>query len=237
MQVTIALLQDWYNEFNRKVFELDMPKVTFVLTNTRRTLGQAQRRGLSYTIKVSNFYDRDKESYRNTLLHEMCHIWCYYHGYHDDHHTGYHWRQITDKAYMRTGILITRCADNTNFKPAKRNEAKVEALKTQRTAPSLLVDIDYGKYHFIVKTTKKVLWDASDGVNVKPCGKGKVCGIYICDAPLLHKWCTARVIHRGYKYAPSDYKREIVPILNAGIKVDNLRDLCRLGEYDCLGIR
>lgn len=237
MQVTISQLQEWYKEFNQKVFEFDMPKVTFILTNTRRQLGQASRRGTSYTIKVSNFFDRDRDSYRNTLLHEMCHIWCYFHGYRDDHHTGPQWCQITDKAYMRTGILITRTTDGSQFKPAKGNEAKLEAVKAKREAPSILVDIDYGTHHFIVKTTKKVIWDNSDGKTIKTYGGGKVSGVYVCDDPLLHRWVTTRVLHRGYKYSNANYKQVIIPILNAGIKVDDLRSLCRFGEYDCLGIR
>lgn len=236
MQVTIAQLQSWYKEFNGIVFDYDMPKVTFILTNTRRALGQANRMGTNYSIKISNFYDRTKEQFRNTLLHEMCHIWCYFHGYHDEHHTGYHWRQITSKAASKTGILITRCVEG-QLTPAKHNEAKMEAVKAKKNAPAILVDIDYGKYHFIVKTTKKVLWDASDGNAIKPVGVGKVLGIYICDDARALGWQTSRSVHRGYKFQSSEYKRDILPMLEKGIKVDNLRKLCWWGEYDCLGIR
>ena len=237
MQVTIAQLQSWYKEFNGIVFNYDMPKVNFIITNTRRTLGQANRRGTAYSIKISNFYDRTKEQFRNTLLHEMCHIWCYFHGYHDDHHTGYHWREITEIARKKTGILITRTEDSTDLKPAKRNEAKMEAVKAKKNAPAILVDIDYGNHHFIVKTTKKVLWDASDGSNIKAVAGGKVLGIYICDDRRATAWQTSRSVHRGYKFKNADYKRDILPMLEKGIKVDNLRKLCFWGEYDCLGIR
>lgn len=237
MQVTIPQLQSWYKEFNGIVFDYDMPKVTFILTNTRRQLGQAMRRGTSYTIKISNFYEGSMQHFRNVLLHEMCHIWCYFHGYRDDHHTGYHWREITDKAHRKTGILITRTTSMDGLKPAKRNEAKVEAVKAKKNAPAILVDIDYGKYHFIVKTTKKVLWDASDGNKITGFYEHRVKGIYICDTPRVIGWQNSRSLHRGYKFQNAEYKQDILPMLEKGIKVDNLRKLCFWGEYDCLGIR
>lgn len=236
MQVTIPQLQAWYKEFNGKVFNYDMPKVTFILNNTRRQLGQASRRGTSYFIKISNFYEMPMEQFRNTLLHEMCHIWCYFHGYHDDHHTGYHWREITDKAYRKTGLLITRTANITDLKPAKRNVAKMKAVDAKKNAPAILVDINYGTYHFIVKTTKKVIWDASDG-NIIKGYSDKIAGIYICDNKRVTDWQNSRSLHRGYKFKNTEYKRDILPMLEKAIKVDNLRKLCFWGEYDCLGIR
>ena len=238
MQVTIAQLQSWYKEFNGIVFEYDMPKVSFILTNTRRQLGQASRRGTSYTIKISNFYERTKEEFRHTLLHEMCHIWCYYHGYHDEHHTGYHWLEITERVYRRTGFQITRTENSANLKPAKRNEAKMEAVKAKKNAPAILVDIDYGKYHFIVKATKKVVWDATDHKGeLEKSGTGIVRGVYLCDTPRAIGWQNSRSLHRGYKFANAEYDKSIKPMLDKAIKVDNLRKLCFWGEYDCLGIR
>lgn len=238
MQVTIPQLQAWYKEFNGIVFNYDMPKVTFILTNTRKTLGQAQRRGTSYYIKISNFYEGTKEHFRNVLLHEMCHIWCYFHGYRDDHHTGYHWREITEIARKKTGILITRTTSINDLKPAKRNEAKMQAVKARKEAPAILVDIDFGKYHFIVKTTKKVIWDATDYKGeLEKSGTGIVKGVYLCDTPRVIGWQNSRSLHRGYKFANAEYKRDILPMLEKAIKVDNLRKLCFWGEYDCLGIR
>lgn len=236
MQVTISLLNTWYNEFKGIVFDDDMPKVTFIINNTHRQLGQAQRRGTTYIIKVSNYYERSVDDFRNTLLHEMCHIWCYYHGYRDEHHTGYHWHTITTKAYKKTGILITRCQDADNFKPAKHNEEKAAALKAKKEAPAIIVDFDYGSYHFIVKTTKKVIWDASDGNQIKGYGRN-VCGIYLCDNKRVLDWQNSRSLHRGYKFLNYEYERDIKPMLNKAIKVEDLRKLCWWGEYDFLGVR
>lgn len=233
MQVTVSQLKSWYEDFSGVVFDYDMPYVNFIITNNRTQLGQALRRGTTYSIKVSNFYDFPEVQFRNTLLHEMCHIWCYYHGYRDEHHTGYHWKEIANKAYRKTGLLITRTIDMRDVKPAKHNEAKMEEIKAKKNAPAIIVDIDYGSYHFLVKTTKNILWSETDH-------KGELksnAKVYICDNERFIRWQSSRSLHRGYKFANSEYLKDIKPILSKGLEVENLRDLCIFGEYDCLGIR
>jgi predicted SprT family Zn-dependent metalloprotease len=235
MQVTISQLTSWFNEFKGIVFDNDMPKVKFVLTNTRTQLGRAMRKGSEYTIRITNYYDRTITQFRNTLLHEMCHIWCYYKGYRDDHHTGYNWCQITDKAYRLTGLLITRVSSEKLI-PAEHNKERAQAVQAKKNAPAILVDIEYPGYHFIVKTTKNVIWDNCDGAKLKGLCDGKVKGIYICDNPRVLNWQNSRSLHRGYKFRAYEYENEILPILKRGIVVEDLRNLYH-GGYDCLGIR
>ena len=143
---------------------------------------------------------------------------------------------IANKAYEKTGLYIQRTEKDEVFVPRAENKAKMEAVKEKRNAPAILVDIDYGSYHFIVKTTKKVIWDASDGNQIKGYAN-KISGIYICDDKRAIGWQNSRSLHRGYKFANFEYEKAIKPILKKGIKVDNLRKLCWWGEYDCLGVR
>ena len=233
MKPTLAQMNTWFNEFNALVFGNKLPKVPIKFNNTYRQLGQfywGPTRGIG--IKISLFYDRTEEQYRN-LLHEMCHLYCYKQGWvHEGH--GERWKAIANKAYKLTGLYIQRCEDARNWKPAKGNAAKAQAVKARKTAPAILVDIDYGTYHFIVKTTKNVIWDASDGNVIK--GKN-VSGVYICDDKRALSWQNSRSLHRGYKFGFLEYENSIKPMLNKAIKVDNLRKLCHWGEYDCLGIR
>jgi len=221
MQVTISQLTAWFNEFKGIVFDNDMPKVRFILTNTRTQLGRATRRGNDYSIKITNYYDRTATQFRNTLLHEMCHIWCYYKGYRDDHHTGYHWQQITDKAYRLTGLLITRtCSDK--LVPSEANKAKAQAIEARKTAPAIIVDFDYGTHHFLVKTTKKVVWDASDGRVIIGYSRPKI-SVYVSDA--FPNWQSSRSLNRGYKYGVFDYERKVQPLLEKARKVENISEV------------
>jgi predicted SprT family Zn-dependent metalloprotease len=232
MTLTIAHLKDWYNEFKALVFDNDMPAVTFKLTNTRKTLGQAINQYGRYTIKISLFWDRNEEQFRNCLLHEMCHIWCYYHGYHGEHHTGPHWVSISNKATRITGLYIQRCEDNTGWKAAgTANQKRLEAVKARREAPSILVDFDYGSYHFIVKTTKSVVAREYESYS-----RNRKVSVYISDNPRFTSFQNSRSLHRGYKYPNWEYENKIAPLIKKAVKVENPNHLV-WGQYDFLGIR
>ena len=234
MKPTLTQMSEWFDEFNTLVFSGNLPKVKITFTNTRNQLGQfywGPTRGIG--IKISLFYDRKEENFRNTLLHEMCHLYCYKQGWvHEGH--GDKWKAIADKAYRITGLYIQRTQRGEVFVPRAENKAKMEAVKARRNAPAILVDIDYGSYHFIVKTTKKVIWDASDGNIIK--GRN-VSGVYICDDKRVVGWQNSRSLNRGYKFPNYQYDKEIAPILGRAVKIDNLRKLCWWGEYDKMGIR
>ena len=234
MKPTLTQMSEWFDEFNTLVFSGNLPKVKITFTNTRNQLGQfywGPTRGIG--IKISLFYDRKEENFRNTLLHEMCHLYCYKQGWvHEGH--GDKWKAIADKAYRITGLYIQRTQRGEVFVPRAENKAKMEAVKARRNAPAILVDIDYGSYHFIVKTTKKVIWDASDGNIIK--GRN-VSGVYICDDKRVVGWQNSRSLNRGYKFPNYQYDKEIAPILGKAVKIDNLRKLCWWGEYDKMGIR
>ena len=236
MKPTITKMQTWFDEFNKSVFDNKLPKVPIKFNNTYRQLGQfywGAGRGIG--IKISLYYDRTEEQYRNCLLHEMCHLYCYKQGWvHEGH--GPRWKAIANKAYRITGLYIQRCENARDWKVADKNKAHAAARKEKKNAPAIVVDIDYGTYHFIVKTTKKVIWDGSDGNQIK-LGAGKVAGVYICDDKRALGWQNSRSLRRGYKFGFLEYTNEIKPILDKGIKVDNLRKLCFWGEYDCLGVR
>ena len=234
MKPTLTQMSEWFDEFNTLVFSGNLPKVKITFTNTRNQLGQfywGPTRGIG--IKVSLFYDRTEENFRNTLLHEMCHLYCYKQGWvHEGH--GDKWKAIADKAYRITGLYIQRTQRGEVFVPRAENKAKMAAVKARRNAPAILGDIDYGSYHFIVKTTKKVIWDASDGNIIK--GRN-VSGVYICDDKRAVSWQNSRSLNRGYKFPNYQYDKEIAPILGKAVKIDNLRKLCWWGEYDKMGIR
>lgn len=237
MKPTLTQMQKWFDEFNKSVFEGKLPKVPIKFNNTYRQLGQFYwGRGRGIGIKISLYYDRTEEQYRNCLLHEMCHLYCHKQGWVREGH-GPKWKAVAAKAYKITGLYIQRCENAKGWKVSKENEQKAKAVKAKRNAPALIVDIDYGSYHFLVKTTKKVVWDASDGNQIKGFYSGKVAGIYICDNPRMIGWQNSRSLHRGYKFPNYQYAKDIKPMLDKAIKVENLRKVCFWGEYDSLGIR
>ena len=130
MKPTLTQMNKWFDEFNSAVFSNKLPKVKITFNNTRRQLGQfywRPTRGIG--IKISLFYDRKEEGFRNTLLHEMCHLYCYKQGWvHEGH--GENWKRIADKAYRITGLYIQRTQTDEVFVPrGAENKAKMKAVK------------------------------------------------------------------------------------------------------------
>lgn len=230
-------MQTWFDEFNEEVFRNELPTVKITFTNTRRQLGQfywGPARGIG--IKISLFWDRNEEQYRNTLLHEMCHLYCYHKGFiHEGH--GSRWKQIAAYATRVTGLKIQRCEDITGWEVSAGNEAKEAARKEKKDAPGVIVDLEYDTYHFLVKISPKTLrkventtWDNKIRTNAKSYR------VVLSDAPLFKRYQTSRSIHRGYRYDTWKYEKDIKPLIDKSIEVDELHKLFR-GDYDFLGIR
>jgi predicted SprT family Zn-dependent metalloprotease len=118
MKPTIEQMTAWFDEFNNSVFCGELPRVKITFNNTRRQLGQfhwGAGRGLG--IKISLFWDRTGDQYRNCLLHEMCHLYCYNRGWlHEGH--GIRWKRIADYASRQTGLQIQRCEDIAGWVPS-----------------------------------------------------------------------------------------------------------------------
>jgi len=84
MQVTTALLRTWFDELNDRFFGSELPVPCLAVGNSRTTLGtmRCRRRRVSllkrqvvYTIRISNYYERSADDFRNVLLHEMIHYY------------------------------------------------------------------------------------------------------------------------------------------------------------------
>ena len=232
---TTADIQTWFNEFNQQVFNGVLFPVRIVFNNTRRQLGQFYWGGGRGTgIKISLFYDRTEDRYRNTLLHEMCHLYCYWKGWAYEGH-GPRWKDIARHATEVTGLKIQRCEDITGWEVAKGNEAKMEAVRAKKNAPALLVDLEYDTYHFVVKLSKNTLLKSCDshwGLDTR----AKHYRIFASDNPRFIKFQTTRSLRRGYRYENCEYEKSIKPLLDKAVEIGSIHDLWR-GEYDCLGVR
>lgn len=225
MKISVAILNKWYNEYNNSVFDGFLPYSTISLCNTRRMLGQAHDDWNGhYSIRVSTYYDRNEEQYRNTLVHEMCHIYCYAKGWKNEHH-GARWKAIASKATRLTGLDIQRTANLAGTPVSDNNIARETQRIEKKNAPVLVLDIDYGKYHFLVKTTGKYLRkDASTDMNCNlRIGSGKLAGIYVSTHKRFQNWQTSRSVHRGYKFDNWRYENEIAPALADAQKIDSVR--------------
>ena len=234
---TIKDVQTWFNEFNGQVFNNQLPTVKMTITNTRSTLGQFYwGRGRGIGIKISAYYDAPVDDLRNTVLHEMCHLYCYMQGWINEGH-GSRWKRVAAYATKKTGLEITRCHDISEYKVADSNKSHYDSVQKKKNAPAILLDLNYGTHHFIVKTTKKVLQsnDSTDW-NCRVKTSAKSYRVFISDAPLFARWQTSRSIHRGYRFENAAYEKNVKPLFDNAVEVVELRELF-IGKYNNLGIR
>lgn len=235
MKPTLAQVTSWFNDYNNIVFDGKLPRVRISFNNTRRQLGQfywGYNTGIG--IKISLYYDLPEEEYRNTLVHEMCHLYCYERGWQNEHH-GPRWKAVAKRASWITGMNIQRVHEGAcDWEVAKENRAKAKALKEKRNAPSLMVDLEYESYHFLVKVTKKTLSSCtkSDGTLDT---RAKSYKVFISNDKLFKTFQTSRSIRRGYEYKNYEYQNTIAPKLANVTEITDLKKLFR-GDYDRYGL-
>lgn len=84
MQVNTEHLKAWFTELNDMFFSGELPVPHLKTGNSRTVLGTMSCRitchhllwhRTEYTIRISNYYDRSEDEFRNVLLHEMIHYY------------------------------------------------------------------------------------------------------------------------------------------------------------------
>ena len=222
MTPTINQVQTWFDEFNKLVFKEVLPRVRIKFSNTRRQLGQFYwGHGKGIGIKISLYYDQTEDQFRTTLLHEMCHLFCYNQGWIHEHH-GNRWRAIASYAGRISGLDLKRVVNTDDLVVSERNKAKHEVLLRKQNGPWILLDYDYGDYHFLVKTTKAVVRPRAKALDENPNAAA-----YIVDDPFMRTFPTTRSITRGVKFTDMDYELLMQPILENSVKIDSLQALFR----------
>lgn len=225
-------LQDWFDEYNTGVFDGTLPRVPIGFNNARRTLGlfhYGGKRGIG--IKISLFWDRTEEQYRNTLLHEMCHLYCYQQGWINEHH-GKRWKAIARHASEVTGMEIRRTNPTHGLVPlGEANQEKLKRVIDKRNAPALIIDLGYDSYHFIVRTSKKILMNSCSHPDYQIRTRANSIKVVISDDPAFRDMVTTRSLNRGYMFQTEDYSKNIVGRINKAIEIKNLKELLR-GGYD-----
>ena len=111
IKITKQLLSEWFKVANEKYFNGDIEKEpNYVITTNRSRYGQFRPR--TWEIEISTAFVRSENAYKNTFLHELCHLYARqeYGVYIQSH--GYEWKEIANKVTRLTkgkyGI-IQRC--------------------------------------------------------------------------------------------------------------------------------
>ena len=239
MTITTDILRNWYNTYttsnifpNESLFKgID---ITFNIIHTRHKLGyfmpRTDWRGRHYSIDVSDYYICGEDEYRNTLLHEMCHLWIYLMGYRGEHH-GKKWQNIADLISHRTGYHISRCTNRRGYKIDPRFEEKHDRHISKILGRYIIVVEDWGKdSKFVFKVSKNTFIKA-----ITPTREGGLRDvrnpfkIYVSDG--FPNWTTSRSFSRGYSFSNARFEEKVLPVLERAVELEDVSDIFKR-EFD-----
>lgn len=96
INITKQLLSEWFKWANEEVFNNEIKREPkYVITTNKSRFGQF--RPSSWTIEISTAYIRSENAYKNTFLHELCHLYVRqkYGAFVQPH--GYEWKKVAER--------------------------------------------------------------------------------------------------------------------------------------------
>lgn len=111
IKVTKQLLSEWFKVANEKYFNGEIEREpSYVISTNKSRYGQFRPR--TWQIEITTAFIRSENAYKNTFLHELCHLYVRQkYGLHVQSH-GYEWKAVAERVTRLTmgkyGI-IQRC--------------------------------------------------------------------------------------------------------------------------------
>jgi predicted SprT family Zn-dependent metalloprotease len=141
--LTRQTLKEWYKQYNAEYFGGRLPFCTLNVKSCKSYLGICYPK--KRTISISTFYKRDERGYRETLIHEMIHLWNYLY---DSNYIG-HGKPFKRKAAeinKKGGWNIQRCSD------ISAEEKQTASAKRNESVYAIVIDTNSidGKLHFSI---------------------------------------------------------------------------------------
>ena len=229
MVITKQIIKDWYNYYRTAYFKNEIPesqRIRFEITHNRRQLGcfhwESIGSGYLRVIKISDYYVGDEDHYRNVLLHEMCHLWCFDNGHPHEHH-GRIWQRKAFEISNLSGYNISRCTSVANLKIDDRFAARQQKVVDKKFGKYLIVIEDFGDHKFLIKTTKNVYLRHLNEYDNSISGVFKPFRVFLSDG-FPNKSCS-RSFTRGYRIENDIYEKKVLPVLESGEELDRASDV------------
>ena len=221
--VTPATLLQWYNEYNARYFNGELPPATtknFSVRHYRSRLGafhhpRIGNRPKPWNISETDYFIQDEQIRRHILLHEMCHAWCFHNGFPREHH-GPRWKKKADEISRLSGFKISRLIKGyPALVPVLNKRSIAAALKKNKAYPILVFPYDERNV-FIVKIGASSLGKAIHLIGGKYRLETTIKpeGLFLSDA--FPKWTVRKGFRRGYLFSRERYEHEIHPLLARG---------------------
>lgn len=224
--LTIPVIRNWWKEFNAEYFngELEMPD-KFEITQSTRVLGQFRAKYIGWDyetlIRISNYYDRDENGFKETLLHEMVHQWQYHHHYPIDHKTNF--KRKANEINRKGGWDISRTTtvDEGVAEGIKEKKRKPKGTDSPTYIFKFTRNGNIPAFAFIPVATYKRIAASPRAVNqlkTAPYYGGDIKVYYTNKKPATCKMFKVGRTHI-INYAIANYRGIIEPVLSAAESV------------------
>lgn len=207
MKPTREYVIERYRLFNREIFAGTLPEISVRITRARTYLGQLRymkrrrRDGgeelTDFELSVSNLLDRPETVVEDTIIHEMIHLYIYWHGLRDTGPHGPVFRQMMAAVNQRHGRHVTvthRSSDEEKDSDTRRRIHFVCRLRLADGRTGVLVS---------ARTTLADLWrriEQSPGIAEY--------SWHVTDNPHFNRYSRVRTL-KYYLMADADIDRHL----------------------------
>lgn len=141
--LTKSTLKTWFKEYNTEYFDGRLPFPTLNVKSCKSYLGICYPK--KRIINISTFYKRNERAYRETLLHEMIHLWNYCYDFNYMGH-GKPFKRKAAEINKKGGWNIQRCGD------ISAEEKQTASVKKKESVYAIVIDTNSidGKLHFSI---------------------------------------------------------------------------------------
>ena len=141
--LTKSTLKTWFKEYNTEYFDGRLPFPTLNVKSCKSYLGICYPK--KRIINISTFYKRNERAYRETLLHEMIHLWNYCYDFNYMGH-GKPFKRKANEINKKGGWNIQRCGD------ISAEEKQTASVKKKESVYAIVIDTNSidGKLHFSI---------------------------------------------------------------------------------------
>lgn len=231
--ITPAILLQWYNEYNVAYFHGGLPQASLANFEVRHygshfgAFHHPRSNKTSWRISETDYFAMSENDRRHTLLHEMCHSWCYHAGFKHEHH-GPRWRAKAAEISRLSGFDITRVHKNSqSIEVANDFKSKHQKKKDARSGCYPIFVFSSGEDFLLVKTSAKVL---GQHIHLRG-GKYDLCLVTRPYRMFLSNAFPELTVRRGFnwgtRFSSEQYQNVILPKLVKGKEFKEAIDLYR----------
>jgi hypothetical protein len=132
-EISSMPLNDWFDTYNKQIFDNKLPKIPIILRPLKASTGYCSATKNNRTgivtpdkIVISNYFKREEEEIKAILIHEMIHLFHFTQGFFlsDKSSHGHHFDAMLKHAEKVTGLKIPKTDQPKDTELSDRHKGK-----------------------------------------------------------------------------------------------------------------